>query len=126
MLVVLPLQAQSSKTIREKGIEKITVYEYFIEEGRKEAVVESMEVFNEEGDRIEIQEFNSSGEVKRWEKYSYNEDGKVLEEQYLDEKGKVIRTEKSVYKDGLKVEKLFYNERNKLFKRKVIEYGYRQ
>ena len=126
MLIALPLQAQSSKKIKEKGIEKITVYEYFIEEGKKKPVVESLEIFNEEGDLVELQEFNKFGEVKRWEKYMYNEDGRLVEELFLDEKGEQIRREVSTYEDGLRVEKLYFNERDKLYKKKVYEYGVRQ
>jgi hypothetical protein len=122
----IAVSAQSKKTIRTKNISSQTVHEYFIEEGFKDPVVESIETYNEEGDVLEIKVFNKSGEIKRWEKYSYNEDGDVIEEQFLDARGRVTRTEKNVYKDGLRVEKQFYNQKGKLYKRKVYEYEYRQ
>ena len=34
--------------------------------------------------------------------------------------------EKNIYKDGLRVEKQFYNNKDKLYKRKVYEYEYRK
>jgi hypothetical protein len=120
------LCAQSKKTIREKKISSQTVQEYFIEEGFKEPVVESIERYNEDGDLLELKVFNKEGEVKQWEKYSYNEDGDVVEELFLDARGRVDRTEKTVYEDGLRVEKQFYDQKGKLYKRKAYEYEYRQ
>lgn len=119
------LMGQGKKTIREKEIVQQTVHEYFLEEGMDEPVVETIERYNEEGDVIEIKEFNKYGEVQVWEKYGYDDDGNLVEEIFLDEKGKVTRTEKSTYEDGLRVEKLFYDERGRLFKKKKYLYEYR-
>jgi len=120
------VNGQSAKTIKEKKIASVTVYEYFVEEGMDEPVVESFEKYDENGNLTEIKELNSKGDVKRWETYSYNEDGKVVEEVFLDSKGRVESTEKSIYTDGLRVEKQYYNNKGKLVKRKVYEYVYRK
>jgi hypothetical protein len=117
---------QSTRIIKEKKIATLTVYEYFVEEGMDKPVVESVEKYNESGDLIEIEKFNSKGEVKRWEKYAYDEGGRMTETVFLDAKGRTERTEKNVYKDGLRVEKQYYNNKNKLTKRKVYEYEYRK
>lgn len=117
---------QGRKTIREKGIVSMTVQEYFIEEGMKDPIIETIEKYSEEGKLAEIQKFNRRGEVKRWEKYGYDEEGNLVEEVFLDEKGKILRTEKSVYEDGLRVEKQFFNNREKLYKKKVYKYEYQQ
>ena len=116
---------QSKKKVKEYGIVSRTVEEYFLEDGMDEPVVESFEAFNEEGELIEIREFNRRGEVRKWEKYGYDEDGELVEEIFLDPKGKVQRTEKTIYKDGLKAEKHFFNNRDKLYKKKVYVYEYR-
>jgi len=120
------VSAQGRKTIREKKIASQTVDEYFIEEGYKDPVVESIEKYNENGDLLEIKEFNREGDVKIWEKYVYNEDGDVVEEIFLDSRGKVTESEKSIYEDGLRVEKHFFNQKGKLYKKKVYKYEYRQ
>jgi YD repeat-containing protein len=119
------LSAQSKKMIREKGIVKQTVYEYFLEEGMDKPVVEQIERYNEDGELIEVQEFNKLGEVQKWEKYAYDDEGNLVEEIFLDEKGKATRTEKSIYKDGLRVEKQFFDERGRMFKKKEYLYEYR-
>jgi len=126
MIIAAPVLGQGGKTIKEKKIVSQTVYEYFIEEGMDDPVVESIERYNENGDLIEVKEFNSKSEVKRWERFSYNSEGKLSEEVFLDAKGKVERTEKTIYKDGLRAEKQFFNNKDKLTKRKVYEYEYRK
>ncbi len=126
LVSVTVISAQGSKTIREKKITTITVHEYFIEEGYNEPVVESIETFNEAGDRVEIKEFNKAGEVKRWEKYVYNEDRDLVEEIFLDAKGKVTLTEKNIYEDGLRIEKQYLNPKGKMIKKKEYIYEHRQ
>jgi hypothetical protein len=126
LVSVTVISAQGSKTIREKKITTQTVHEYFIEEGYDEAVVESIETYNEAGDVVEIQEFNKGGEVKRWEKYVYNENRDLEEEIFLDAKGKVTLTEKNIYEDGLRIEKHYLNTKGKMIKKKVYKYEYRQ
>ena len=116
--------AQGRKTVKEKGILSVTVEEYFLEEGMKEPVVESFERFNEDGERIELKEYNKRGEIKKWEQYVYDGKGQLIEEKFLDDRGKVVRTEKSVFTDGLRTEKFFYDQRGRLFKKKVYVYEY--
>ena len=125
LIMAGPVSGQSTKIIKEKKIATQTVQEYFIDEGMDEPVIESLEKYNEDGKLIEIQEFNSRGEVKLWEKYAYDNEGRVVEEIFLDTKGRVERTEKSIYSDGLRVEKQYFNKRDKLYKRKVYDYEYR-
>lgn len=120
------LSAQDRKDIRDKEISSITVHEYFIEDGLDEPLVESVEKFNEDGEIVELKEFNKRGDVTRWEQYKYDEDRNLIEEIFLDGRGKVSSTEKTIYEDGFKVEKQYYNERNKLYKKKVYLYEYRQ
>ncbi len=124
--VTAALEAQDRKEIRDLGITSITIQEYFIEEGLTEPLIESINKFNADGEVTEIQEINRRGEVTRWEKYAYDGDRNLTEEVFLDPKGKVIRTEKSVFKEGLRVEKQFFNERDKLYKKKVYVYEYSQ
>jgi len=123
-ILSLSVSAQSKKTLKSEGIKSITVNEYFLDENANKPVVESFEAYNEEGDLIEIKEFNSSGDIKRWEKYTYNEDGDIVEEVFFNEKGKVDTTEKTIYKDGLRVEKQFFDAKGKLYKKKVYVYEY--
>jgi hypothetical protein len=120
------MQGQGKKTIREKQIVSLTVQEYFLDEGMEEPLVESVEKYNEAGERIEIQEFNKKGGIKKWEKYLYDEEGNLVEQQFMDHKGRVTRTEKNIYQDGLRVEKHFFDGKGRMYKKKAYQYEYRQ
>ena len=126
LMVAAATSAQDTKTIKEKKIAVKTVNEYFLEEGQDEPVVESIERYNEEGQLVELKEMNRKGNIKRWEKYLYDQEGNLVEEQFLDAKGRVTETEKNLYKDGLRIEKDYYNSRDKLYKKKVYVYEYHQ
>lgn len=125
LMLAMPLAGQDRETIKEKKIASRTVHEYFLEQGMNKAVIESIEKYDAYGNLTEIKEFNSKGEVKLWEEYTYNEEGKVTEARYFNAKGKLESREKNIYSDGLRIEKLFYNNKDKLVKRKVYEYEYR-
>ena len=124
-LISAPLMGQSAKTIREKKSVSRTVNEYFLEEGMDKPVIESIEKYDDEGNLLEIKEFNSDGDIKLWEKYSYDEEGNLVETQFFNTRGKLESKEINVYSDGLRVEKLYYNNKDKLVKRKVYEYEFR-
>jgi hypothetical protein len=128
LIIVLSgsLYGQDRKDIRDKGIVSMTINEYFIEEGLDEPLVESTEKYNEDGEVIELKEFNKRGDITKWEKYTYDEDRNLIEEIFLDARGKVNRTEKSFYEEGFRVEKHYFNERDKLYKKKVYVYEYSQ
>lgn len=125
MLLGGTILGQSTELIKEKKIASRSIYEYFVEEGIAEPMLESFEKYDAEGRLLEIKELNRKGEVKLWQKYTYDEEGRVLEEVFLDSKGRIERMEKNIYSDGLRVEKQFYNKKEKLVKRKVYEYEFR-
>jgi hypothetical protein len=125
MLLAGPILGQSTKIIKEKKIASQSIYEYFVEEGIDEPLLESYEKYDAEGNLLEIKELNNKGEVKLWQKFVYDEEGNVVEEIFLDAKGRVESKEKSIYSDGLRIEKQFYNKKDKLVKRKVYEYEFR-
>ncbi len=116
--------AQGKKTIRENKLERKTTLEYFVDEGRKEPVTESIELFDERGNTIELKEYNSEGELKKWHLFTYDENNNKTEEKHLDEKGKQIERTVWVYEGELEVEKLYYDHKDRLVKRKVYKYEY--
>lgn len=126
MMVAGTVAAQGTKTIKAKKITSKTVNEYFLEEGEDDPVVESIERYDQAGEMVELKEMNRKGDIKRWEKYEYDEEGNMVEEQFLDVKGRVTRSEKNIYKDGLRIEKQYYNTRDMLYKKKVYVYEYRE
>jgi len=126
VMVAAPGAAQGTKTIKEKKIASRTVNEYFIEEGLDEPVVESIERYNLEGGLVEVKEMNRKGDIKKWEKYLYDKEGNLVEEQFLNEKGRLTQTEKNLYRDGLRIEKQYYDSRQKMYKKKVYVYEFHE
>jgi hypothetical protein len=126
MMVAGTVAAQGTKTVKAKKISSKTVNEYFLEEGANEPVVESIERFNEEGELVEVKELKKTGEIKKWEKYIYDAEGNLVQEQFLDVKGRVTSSEKNIYKDGLRIEKQYYNIKDQMYKKKVYVYEFRE
>lgn len=118
------LHAQSPKEVKKHNISTRKVVEIEVERGTNARTIEEYEAFDLEGNVVEKKDYNSDGELKDWVKFDYNEDNEVVKEIYLDEKGKVIESIVFVFKDGLKREKLYYDSKNRLVKKKVYEYTF--
>ena len=126
LFVSIQTMGQSKKTILEKEIQSLTVLELFIEEGIKEPLIEEKQIFNEDGELIELITYNKEGDVTKWEKYLYDEDGNIIEEIFLDSRGKIEKKEKTIFKEGLRVERQFFDNRDRMYKKKIYEYEYRK
>ncbi len=114
--------SQDRKTIKKKQIKSQTVYEYFIEEGIKDPVIESVERYDTTGNVIELKEFNKEGVVKNWQTFKYDVDRNKIEETILDPKGKVMDRTVWIYKEGLIKEKQYFDGRDRMYKRKEYKY----
>jgi hypothetical protein len=126
ILFASALSGQSSKQIREMGIQSQTVLEIFIEEGRDEPVPEKKEMYNEQGDIIELIEYSKNGGIKKWEKYEYDEEGNVTQEIQMDKRGRVSSRIKTLYENDLKTEKQYFDSRDRMYKKKMFKYDYRE
>lgn len=126
LLIFVPAlcMAQGSKVLKRNNVVSQTTYEYFIEEGKKNPVVEKIEKYDKEGQVTELKVFNKVGEIKQWEKYSYNEDGEVVEEQILNENGKVIERIEYSFENELVREKRYFDHKGRMVKKKTYEYQY--
>jgi len=89
-------------------------------------VIEEKEVYNAQGELLELIHFNKEGDITKWEKYSYDENGNMVEQVFLDKKGKVEKREVTIYKDGLRTERHFFDSRDRMYKKKIYEYTYRK
>jgi YD repeat-containing protein len=127
LLCILPFVsfAQGRKTVEKKGIVEQTVYEYFVAEGLSKPVVEEIINYDEQGNVLEHQVFNKYGEYKSWERFRYDEDGNKVEEIILDGSGKQVERFEWIYEDDLVVEKKYYDDRDRLVKRKEYKFSYR-
>lgn len=120
------LWSQEKEDFRKHGVQSQTTLEYFIEEGLKKPVVEQVLRFDRNGNVVEEKEFNKLGEIKKWEITEYDSTGNIVSFSVLDEKGDLVEREEYRYSDGLVTEKLYFDSKNRLYKRKVYEYEYRE
>lgn len=132
ILVVLVLAAQMASAqkkseVVQAGIEVQRSYEIDYVNGITQPYLDKEEFFNLKGELIEIKEYKEYGKtIKLWFKYKYDQEGNVVEELELDPKG--AQKEKFTYKyeKGLKLEKLTYDAKNRLTKKKTYEYVLRK
>ena len=117
--------AQNKTTIVEKGVKMIRTLEQDIAQGEKKMLLEKEEYYDVKGELIELKVFDEKGRIKKWEQYKYSAEGKLTEEKYLNYKGDVDERIEHVFKNGLKVEKLYYDDKNRLYKKKKYEVEFR-
>ena len=126
-LITLITYAQDKKEVIEKGIQVKRNYELDIANGDKEPSIEKEEYYNFRGDITEIKEFTDSGKtITLWFKYKYDAMGNIVEEQELNSKGEQKERYEYKYENGLKTEKLYYDNKNRLFKKKIYKYELRK
>ncbi|MBN2807176.1 MAG: hypothetical protein JXR22_11010 [Prolixibacteraceae bacterium] len=122
----LSLMAQSKDEIIKRGIEVRRYYEKELDEGDTEFFIFKEEYFNVQGELVEIKEYKNKGkEVSLWFKYKYDNQMQVIEELELDEKGLQKERIEYKYKDGLRIEKIYYDNKNRMRQIRKYEYGYR-
>lgn len=127
-LIALNSFGQDKKDIRDIGIQVKRSYELDVANGDKEPAVEKEEFYNFRGDLVEIKEYVDKGKtIDNWVKYKYDAQGNLIEEQELTPKGEIkMRYEYKYDENDLKTEKLFYDNKNRLFKKKIYKYELRK
>ena len=126
LLISLSSFAQKKSEIVQHGIETKRFFEQNIKDGDDSPVLIKEEYYDLRGDLVEIKEFENNGkDIKTWFKYTYDYKD-IIEEIELNSKGE--QKERIVYKynKGLRIEKLTYDSKNRLEKRRTYEYGVRK
>jgi len=134
LLIILSLLAftlvsfgQDKKEVIEKGIQVKRNYELNIANGDKEPSLEKEEYYNFRGDLVEIKEFTDAGKnISIWFKYKYDPQGNLIEEIELNSKGETKERFEYKYENGLKTEKLYFDNKNRLSKKKIFKYELRK
>ena len=124
LLFAFSANAQKAKTIKEKGISEKVTYEQRLERGIDKKFVVEEEKFDEYGRTVELKQMSRKGTIELWEKFKYDADGNVVEEIQLDLKGEQKKRIVTKYKNGLKVEREYYDEENRMYRVKTYEYKY--
>ncbi len=127
LLISLSSYAQDRKEVIEKGIQVKRNYETNVAEGDNTPYLEKEEHYNFRGDLTEIKELKDNGKtLVLWFKYKYDSQGNVTEELELNAKGEQKERIEYKYENGLKVEKNYYDSKNRLAKKKTFKYELRK
>jgi YD repeat-containing protein len=127
ILVSLISNGQDKKEVIEKGIQVKRNYGLDIANGDKEPSLEKEEFYNFRGDLVEVKDYTDNGKtLSGWTKYKYDSQGNLIDEQELTSKGEQKERFEYKYEDGLKTEKLFYDPKNRLTKKKIFKYELRK
>lgn len=119
--------AQKKDEIIQRGIQVKRFFDQNVKDGDKEPALEKEEFYNFQGELAELKEYSNSGkDLDKWFKYKYDDEANLVEELEMNSKGEQKERIVYVYKKGLKVEKLTYDDKDRLVKRKVYEYGFRK
>jgi hypothetical protein len=116
--------SQSKKEIKEAGVIARTENTSKLVKKSMVNYVESTEKYDENGNRIEVIEYKSDGDIKNFDQYEYNEKGKLVKEFHIDPLSKKPKeTIEYFYNEDEKIIKeLYYNKKNEL--NKTVEYVY--
>jgi hypothetical protein len=118
--------AQKKSEIIQKSIEVKRYLEQDLEKGEKDPYIVKEEFFNLKGELVEVKDYDNQGrDIKNWVKYKYDNDSQLIEELELDEKEEQKERIEYKYDNGLRTNKLYYDEKNRLSKSKVYEYEIR-
>lgn len=127
LLISLSSYAQDRKEVIEKGIQVKRNYEINVAEGDNTPYLEKEEYYNFRGDLTEIKELKDNGKtLVSWFKYKYDSQGNVTEELELNAKGEQKERIEYKYENGLKIEKNYYDSKNRLAKKKTFKYELRK
>jgi hypothetical protein len=107
-LLSLPclLTAQSKKEIKDAGIVSRTEKTSKLEKKSMINYVESVEKYDDAGNKIEVIEYKSDGDIKGYDQFEYNDKGKLTKEYHVD----------PLSKKPKEVIEFFYNDEDKLIK----------
>ena len=126
IILVCSVFAQNKETIVRNQVKLKRSLEQDIDQGEKNLLLEKEEYFTPNGNLTELKEFDEKGRIKKWERYQYTSKGQLAQEEILNYKGEVKKRIEHVYQDGLKVGKLYYDDRNRLYKKKRYEFEYQE
>lgn len=127
MVATLSTMAQKKDEIVEWGIEVKQFYDQDIKDGEKEPYLVKEEFYTPRGEISEIKEYKNEGtEIDKWYKYKYDQFNFLIEEQELNSKGEQKERVVYIYKNGLRVERQEYDDKDRLSKIRKYEYGFRK
>lgn len=128
ILISTSLFAQNKKSeIVQLGIEVKRYYEQDIKNGETEPKLFKEEFFNFRGELVESKEYSiKDKKITLWFKYKYDQEGNLIEEIELNDKGTQKSRVVDRFEKGFRVERLYYDDKDRLVKKRVYKYDLRK
>lgn len=121
---MIHVYAQSKKDLKDAGVASRTETTVVTKKGTTVQYVESVEKYDENGNKLEVIEYSSNGDISQYVQYTYNDKGKVIKEVKLNPASKQPNsTIESIYsEDGKLITENYYDKTNQL--KKTVDYAY--
>lgn len=115
---------QSKKDLKDASVISRTEKNSKFEKKSTINYVESTEKYDNNGNKIEVIEYKSDGDIKVFDQFEYNDKGKLTKERHIDPiSKKPVETIEYFYNEEDKVIKeIYYNKKNEVYK--TAEYTY--
>jgi antitoxin component YwqK of YwqJK toxin-antitoxin module len=106
-----------------KDVKKVTVYEQDFDKGKADGdpKIKTVTIYDKKGNIIEEIDYKA-GKVNESIAVEYDALGNKIKETVKNDKGNIIKITDIKYKDGLRVEKVTYDENNVIKSRKTYQY----
>jgi hypothetical protein len=116
--------SQSKKELKDAGVISRTENTSKLVKKSMVNYVESTEKYDENGNRIEVIEYKTDGDIKNFDRFEYNEKGKLSKEFHLDPLSKKAKETIEYFynEDDKTIKEVYYNKKNELSK--TVEYVY--
>lgn len=118
------ISAQSKKELKDAGVISRTENTSKLEKKALINYKESVEKYDENGNKIETIEYKSDGDIKNYDQFEYNDKGKLSKETHLDPLSKKPKEtiEYTYNEDEKLIKEVYYNKKNEI--NKTVEYTY--
>jgi len=116
--------AQSKKDIKDAGVISRTEKTCKTEKGATVTFTESVERYDENGNKVEVIEYKSNGDIKVYSQFVYNDKGKLVKEMAIDpiSKNPIVTIEYTYDEKDKLIKELHYNKKKEL--KKTVTYTY--
>jgi hypothetical protein len=116
----VPCTYSQDKVSKDK-IKSIIVFEEKYDVLVKKQLKESETLFDPQGNVLEEIKYDQGKVIKHF-KYQYDSDGNKIKEEELDPSGRVKESSEYKFENGLRVEKIVYDQNKKIKSKKIYNY----
>jgi hypothetical protein len=122
-LPLILLTAQSKKELKDAGVKSRTEMTSKLVKKSMVTYKESFEKYDENGNKTEVIEYDSKGDIKSYTQFEYNDKGKVTKELKIDALSKKpVRTIDFFYEEDKLTKEIVYNKKNEVTETSIYTY----